>query len=49
MLVPFKERGKEGSSFMTIGDLKQLDDSAGTANLESFNEIYPFADHAVIQ
>ena len=34
---------------MTAGDLKQLDDSAGTANLESVNELYPFAKHAVIQ
>jgi len=29
MLVPFKGRGKEGNSFMTKGDLKQLDDSVG--------------------
>ena len=54
MLRPFKERGKalcvhEGSSFMTEGDLKQLDDSAGSANLKSVNELYPFVEHAVIQ
>lgn len=53
MLVPFKERSKalsiqEGNGLWTKGDIEQLNDLAGWANLKSVNEHYLFVEFPVI-